>query len=105
MSLIFLLIFSYRSTGRVLPFPRLVGLHKERGIMKVKAKQEFGLIIDATIGRTRNLGEEWEVTEERAKVLLNAGLVTVVEEPEIRVAAPEEIEEIKPKKRGRPKKS
>lgn len=72
--------------------------------MKVKAKQEFGLIIDATIGRTRNLGEEWEVTEERAKVLLNAGLVTVVE-PEIRVAAPEEIEEIKPKKRGRPKKA
>ena len=73
--------------------------------MKVKAKQEFGLIIDATIGRTRNLGEEWEVTEERAKVLLNAGLVTVVEEPEIRMAAPEEIEEIKPKKRGRPKKA
>lgn len=73
--------------------------------MKVRAKQEFGLIIDATIGRTRNLGEEWEVTEERAKVLLNAGLVTVVEEPEVIKAAPEEIEEVKPKKRGRPKKA
>lgn len=73
--------------------------------MKVKAKQEFGLIIDATIGRTRNLGEEWEVTEERAKVLLNAGLVTVVEEPHVLKAAPEEIVEVKPKKRGRPKKA
>ena len=71
----------------------------ERGNMKVKAKQEFGLIIDATIGRTRNLGEEWEVSEERAKVLLEHNLVTVVEEPHTEVA------EVKPKKRGRPKKS
>lgn len=73
--------------------------------MKVRAKQEFELMIDATIGRTRKLGEEWEVSEERAKVLLEHNLVTVVEEPEIRVAAPEEIEEVKPKKRGRPKKA
>lgn len=73
--------------------------------MKVKAKKEFEYIIDSTIGRTRYSGEEWEATEERANVLLNAGLVTVVEEPEIRVAAPEEIKEIKPKKRGRPKKA
>ena len=72
----------------------------ERGNMKVKAKQEFGLIIDATIGRTRNLGEEWEVSEERAKVLLEHNLVTVVEEPHA-----EEIIEVKPKKRGRPKKA
>lgn len=72
----------------------------ERGNMKVKAKQEFGLIIDATIGRTRNLGEEWEVSEERAKVLLEHNLVTVVEEPHV-----EETVEVKPKKRGRPKKS
>lgn len=72
----------------------------ERGNMKVKAKQEFGLIIDATIGRTRNLGEVWEVSEERAKVLLEHNLVTVVEEPHA-----EEIAEAKPKKRGRPKKS
>lgn len=72
----------------------------ERGNMKVKAKQEFELIIDATIGRTRNLGEEWEVSEERAKVLLEHNLVTVVEEPHT-----EEIAEVKPKKRGRPKKA
>ena len=77
----------------------------ERGNMKVKAKQEFGLIIDATIGRTRNLGEEWEVSEERAKVLLEHNLVTVVEEPQVIKAAPEETVEVKPKKRGRPKKS
>lgn len=76
----------------------------ERGNMKVKAKQEFGLIIDATIGRTRNLGEEWEVSEERAKVLLEHNLVTVVEEPHVLKAAPEEIVEVK-KKRGRPKKA
>ena len=80
------------------PFMALPFCMHERGNMKVKAKQEFGLIIDATIGRTRNLGEEWEVSEERAKVLLNAGLVTVVE-PTI------EVVEEKPKKRGRPKKS
>lgn len=76
--------------------------------MKVKAKQEFGLIIDATIGRTRNLGEEWEVSEERGKLLLEHNLVTVVEEEkplEVITAAPEEIEEVKPKKRGRPKKA
>lgn len=68
--------------------------------MKVKAKQEFELIIDATIGRTRKLGEEWEVSEERAKVLLEHNLVNVVEEPHA-----EEVAEVKPKKRGRPKKA
>lgn len=67
--------------------------------MKVKAKQEFGLIIDATIGRPRNLGEEWEVSEERAKVLLEHNLVTVVEESHAEEVA------VKSKKRGRPKKS
>ena len=76
-------------------------------MVRVKAKQEFGLVIDATIGRTRNLGEEWEVSEERANVLLNARLVTVVpEEPKVVEATPDEIEVVeKPKKRARKKKA
>lgn len=50
--------------------------------MKVKANKNFESIIDATIGRVRKNGEVWEVSEQRAKVLLEHNLVSVVEEEE-----------------------
>lgn len=48
--------------------------------MRVKARDSFQFVIDATIGRKRLPGEEWEVSEERAQLLLSRGLVRVVEE-------------------------
>lgn len=48
--------------------------------MKVKAKKAFESITDLTVNRKRVYGEVFEVTEERAKVLLGRDLVEVVEE-------------------------
>lgn len=48
--------------------------------MRVKARDSFQFVIDATIGRKRLPGEEWEVSEERGQLLLSRGLVRVVEE-------------------------
>ena len=84
--------------------------------MRVKAKEQFQFITDATIGRTRGIGEEWEVSEERGKVLLAHGLVTVVpekkEEPKVEIPqeqpkeeVPQEEPKAEPKKRGRKKKA
>ena len=73
-------------------------------MVKVRATAKFETTLDATTGKFRHLGEEWEVDEARAKLLLDNGYVTIVEEEK-----PEEpkdyIEELeKPKKRGRKKK-
>ena len=48
--------------------------------MKVKANQKFEWIVDSTIGRVRVNGEEFEVDEDRAKVLLDKGLIEPLEE-------------------------
>lgn len=61
--------------------------------MKVKAKKAFESITDLTVNRKRVYGEVFEVTEERAKVLLDRDLVEVIEE-----------EEKKPKKKTTKKK-
>lgn len=50
--------------------------------MKLKAKAKFENVIDTRVGRTRKAGEIFEADDERAKVLLNANLVYVVEEKE-----------------------
>lgn len=62
--------------------------------MKVRANKNFESIIDATIGRVRKAGEEWEVNEQRAKLLLDHKLVSIVEEPKEQV-------EVKPEKKQR----
>lgn len=50
-------------------------------LMKLKALKSFEKMIDATIGRTRNEGEIFEVDKDRAKILLEHNLVEeVVEE-------------------------
>lgn len=79
--------------------------------MRVKANTNFELIIDATIGRPRHNGEEFEVPEERGNLLLSHNLVSVVPDlekmekvNEVIMASPEEVKEIKPK-RGRKKKN
>lgn len=60
--------------------------------MKLKAKQEFEKIIDSTIGRVRKNGEIFEVSEDRAMVLLKANLVEIVEEPKIEVVEEKIVE-------------
>lgn len=75
---------------------------------KVKALQSFEFCIDMEVGRCRKNGEEWECTQERAEELVRHGYAVIVEpsEPQpVVVAKPEEIEEVKKPKRGRPKKS
>lgn len=67
-------------------------------MVKVKAKQEFEFVTDVTVWRSRKNGEEFVVSEERAKTLLDAGLVTLVE-----TVTEEETVPIEPKKRGRKK--
>lgn len=61
--------------------------------MKVRAKQKFETIIDSTIGRKRKNGEVFEVSEERAKLLLNNDLVDLIEEPKQEIEFKEEIKE------------
>lgn len=75
--------------------------------MKLKALQEFERIVDSTIGRTRKNGEIFEVSEERAKVLLNANLVEVVEEKieKVEKVVKEEVKKIENKVKKAPKKA
>lgn len=79
--------------------------------MKLKAKKEFEKIIDSTIGRVRKNGEIFEVSEDRAMVLLKANLVEIVEEPkkevvEEKIAEKQEVaEEIVEKPQKTTKKS
>ena len=74
---------------------------------KVKALQSFEFCIDMEVGRCRKNGEEWECSQERAEELVRHGYAVIVQSSEKPVvkAQPEEIEEIKKPKRGRPKKS
>ena len=76
-------------------------------MVKVRAKEKFEHTLDATTGAFRHRGEEWMVTEDRAKLLFDNGYVEIVEEKEIVPEEPKDyIEELeKPKKRGRKKKS
>ena len=78
--------------------------------MRVKANTNFELIIDATIGRPRRNGEEFEVSEERGKLLKEHNLVSEIPDLEkmaelnkVIMAAENEIEEIKPKRGGKKK--
>lgn len=64
--------------------------------MKVKANTKFESIIDKTIGRPRKNGEVFEVSEERAKLLMDHNLILIVEEE-----PKEEIKEEKPKKKSK----
>lgn len=50
--------------------------------MKVQAKIHFERVTDVTVGRPRKAGEIFEVSEERAKVLLEHNLVSVLPEEE-----------------------
>lgn len=63
--------------------------------MKVQAKIHFERVTDVTVGRPRKAGEIFEVSEERAKVLLEHNLVSVL---------PEEKEEITEEKEKKPRK-
>ena len=60
----------------------------EREKMRVIAKRNFEHIIDATIGRPRLEGEEFEVDKDRAQLLKEHDLVIIVREEPI----PEKVE-------------
>lgn len=74
-------------------------------MVKVRATDKFvkERVADATTGKVRLQGEEWEVNEDRANLLIGRGFCVRVEEPH----AVEELAEVKaePKKRGRKKKA
>lgn len=58
-------------------------------MVKVKALNAMTNVLDNEIGRYRKLGEEWSVSEERAKILLgensqNKIYVEVVEDTELK---------------------
>lgn len=79
--------------------------------MKVKALGKFEHVFDTTVSRTRKRGEIFDVSEERAKVLLMNSLVVIVEEPkehkQEKMAQIDKVikEQTEPKKKGgRPKK-
>lgn len=75
-------------------------------MVKVRAKEKFEHTLDATTGAFRHRGEEWFVTEDRAKLLFDNGYVEIVEEEIVPEEPKDYIEELeKPKKRGRKKKS
>lgn len=76
-------------------------------MVKVKAKAKFERTLDATTGKFRKEGEEWEVDEARAKLLFDNGYVTIIDEQPVAAAEPKDyvVELEKPKKRGRKKKS
>lgn len=65
---------------------------------KVRANEHFRLPVDKTIGRPREDGEEFIVSDERANQLYNAGLVEIIEDMD-KIAEVAEIIENKPKKR------
>ncbi len=56
--------------------------------MKLKARAKFERVIDTRVGRVRRNGEVFEADEERANVLLKAGLVDVIEEKPIKTEEP-----------------
>ena len=62
---------------------------------------------DGEVNKFRYYGEEWEVNEARAEMLVSKGFCVYVEEPRtVEVELPEkETEAQEPKKRGRKKKS
>lgn len=78
-------------------------------MVKVRATDRFvkDNVADGEINRIRLYGEEWEVNESRAKLLVSKGYCVYVEEPKtVEVELPEKETEVQePKKRGRKKKS
>lgn len=74
--------------------------------MKVRALPIFEGVIDSEVGRTRKVGEEFEVSEERAKVLLgdNKNKIVFVEAiEEINTINVLNDDEEKPKKKTKKK--
>lgn len=72
--------------------------------MKVRALPKFEGIKDLERDVFPKAGDEWEVTEERAKVLIENGVAEIVEEKTEYLSEPENTEEEKHKKKKASKK-
>jgi len=58
--------------------------------MKVKALKSFENVVDTQVGRVRKENETFEVSDDRARILLDHKLVIVVEELNAHVNNPKE---------------